>query len=168
MSEEIDQKTDQYQQREAELRERLEQQFQHVGMSEPKWPLETGTVLQFVDKSGYRADGDFVLGLVNAGTVEVPLMGGYRKWDAVAVYCLLMQLEGRRRWKLHQNHIHKMSAVERLQLEAEAEGHDHPFTDLDKFDVETLLHLMADQETFAARHALRIAVQAKLRAGETI
>lgn len=126
------------------------------------FPAETSDVLEFFTALDYRINGDFVFGLLENKTLLVPMVGGKRQWDALSVWALWGQLEGRRRWKPTSRHIHKMSALERMQLLSE-QGEGQGLHDLDSFDVEQLVFLLEDAESRDARHCLRIALLSKLR-----
>lgn len=137
--------------------------YQSAGLDVPtSYPIQTADVLRLFTALDYRCDGDFVLSLCNAGTLSVPMVNGRREWSALDIWALWAQLEGRRRWKPTQRHVHKMSALERMQLLAEQAG-EAGISDLDKFDIETLVMLLEDAESRDVRHALRVALMAKLR-----
>lgn len=134
----------------------------HVDADPLDWPADTRDVLRAAQMLGYRVDGDYLIGLLNQGIPPVVKLGGKHRWTAFDAWHLLAVLDSRRRWELHPLHLHKLSALERLVLEAEAAGKP-AFDDLDNYSVEQLLLLMELAETTALRHMLRVALMAKLR-----
>jgi hypothetical protein len=136
-----------------------------VAVAVPEFPCETGDTIRLVQAFGYRASPDYVFNLLEDGIPPVARIGGKRKWLPWDVWHLLTVLESRRRWSLHKFHDHKLTNLERLQLEAEADGRGHPFEDLDSFSAEQLILLMEGAEQQHVRHVIRLALMAKLREG---
>lgn len=137
-----------------------------LDIERPAFPLETGDVVRLMQALGYRTSADDVLHLLTLGAPCPQSVNGKRRWRPFDAAQLAAILESRRRWALHPHHLHKMSNVERIQLEREAIGESSAFYDAEAFDVEQLLLLMEGAEQSAVRHACRIAIQEKLKTGE--
>lgn len=140
----------------------------YLGADEPDYPLSTSDVLDFTARLDYDCDGDFLLGLADAGTIPVERVGGRLAWSACCVHLLLAQLEGRRRWRLSPLHQHKFTALERAEIEARAAGEPTSFADLGKHDLESLLIFLTDADHWETRHAVWLAIRAKLRLGDIL
>ncbi len=146
---------------------RLDAMWAHAGIADVAYPVETADVLRLLDGCEYRADADFLVGLMQRGTLPVPLVDGRRLWNAEHVMAAVAHCESRRRWKWPSTlHGMKFSQVERLQAEAEAEGKPTCFDDLDQIDLEVLLVMLAEENQRVTRDLFRVAILAKLRAGE--
>lgn len=131
---------------------------------EPEYPLATSAAAGFLDQLGYEVTEDLLAQWACNETIPgVSRHQGRFSWGARSLFLALLYCEAYRRWQpLHERHLEKMSAVERLEMECRLAGRTN-FQDLDKVDCNsmvTMLDRTADAET---RHILATGLKTKLR-----
>lgn len=139
-----------------------------TGLGELHWPLDTRQVETLLaDGLDYRLDSGDLLSLMTRGIASPKRENGRLKWTPVDVADAQNHLEANRLWKATPRHFWKMSIAERDCLAA-AERGESAFHDLDQFTLRELLLILERTEQGAIRHLVRLAVETKLRAGETL
>lgn len=140
----------------------LAEAWKAAGLVVPhKYPIPQAAVITFMEALGYAVDDryiDLLCGLGRCGGHQPKVI---RQWTALNIHWLRIELEVRRRWRLHPNHLLKMSAAELRKLEDPNGQRDACFRDLRQFDHDQLLLLMERAETMELRRYLRLAIQSK-------
>ena len=94
---------------------------------------------------------------------NVSMKAGQWGWSSHNVVVAATHAETWRRWIiLAPRHIHKLTAMELMEAEANAAG-STAFTDGDTFDVNAYVEVLSRCEDSDMRHAFAVALKTKLR-----
>ena len=129
------------------------------------YPASTADVVELL-----RAGGGFDVSIelleewARRGMVpDVKLRAGQFAWTPQNILTAAIQADTWRRWiPLDPKHIHKLSAVELVEAQANAAG-ETAFTDADTFDVNAFVEILARCDNHDLRQTFAVALKTKLR-----
>lgn len=129
------------------------------------YPASTADVVCVLRKGGgFDVSLELLENWVRSGMVpNVSMKAGQWGWSSQNVVVAATHAETWRRWIiLAPRHIHKLTAMELMEAEANAAG-STAFTDGDTFDVNAFVEVLSRCEDSDMRHAFAVALKTKLR-----
>ena len=145
-------------------RQRISQWWERAGLT-TSYPAADGEALRLVQAVEYVIDPESFVRFWNVGAFDgVAISEGRRNWSATDIVRLATFLESRRDWQPGSElHRAKRTSYE-LALETfRATGESHAlFYDLERFDLRSLLLMLAESDHRQMREALKVAIEIKM------
>lgn len=132
---------------------------------QPSYPVCDGDAVALCAGVEYVIDGESLVRFLDVGAFNgVSVSHGRRNWSATDIVRLATFLECRRAWQPGSElHRAKKTAYEIALENFRATGEAHElFHDLERFDLRSLLLMLAESDSRQQREALFVAVQIKL------
>lgn len=129
------------------------------------YPCSTETVAELLRSGGgFDVSVDLLQEWVRRGMVpDVPFRQGRFAWGPQNILTAAIQADTWRRFiPLDPRHLHKLTAVELAEAQANAAG-GTAFDDLEKFDVQAFVQVLARCGDRQVRECFAVALQTKLR-----
>ena len=145
-------------------RQRISQWWERAGLTE-SYPVCDGDAIALVQSVEYVIDAESFVRFWTVGAFfGVAISDGRRNWSAIDIVRLATFLECRRAWQPGSElHRAKKTAYEIALENFRATGEAHElFHDLERFDLRSLLLMLAESDSRQQREALFVAVQIKL------
>lgn len=145
-------------------RQRIAPWWDRAGI-EPSYPATDEDAVALCQSLEYIIDLASLIRFINVGAFQgVSVYYGSRHWSARNVQQLVDFLDHRRAWRpASELHAAKKTAHERALETYRATGKGHEmFADLERFDLRSLLVLMAEADHRQQREELFVAIQLKL------
>lgn len=131
----------------------------------PAYPASTSDVVCVLRKGGgFDVSTELLEGWIRSGMVpDVELKSGQFAWNAQNIVVSATHAETWRRFiPMDPRHIHKLTAIELLEAEANAAG-STAFKDTDTFDVNAFVEVLSRCDDSKMRHTFAVAFKTKLR-----
>ncbi len=131
----------------------------------PGYPATTSTTVELLRSGGgFDVSTDLLEGWVRSGMVPgVAIRAGRFAWSPQNILTAAIQADTWRRWvPCHPLHLHKMTAVELAEGQANAAG-ESIFHDLQTFDVNACVCVLASCDDPQMRRTFATALKTKLR-----
>jgi hypothetical protein len=132
----------------------------------PTYPATSDTVADLLRGCGYDISAELIADWARRGVVpDVPMQAGRRAWGPRHIATAFALCETWRRWQPnHPRHLHKATAVELAEWQAQAITGRSAFDDLDQFDARALVLMLERVAEPDMRHVIAVALLSKLRA----
>ena len=129
------------------------------------YPAATADVVELLRAGGgFDVSIELLEGWCRSGMVpDCKLRAGQFAWMPQNILTAAVQADTWRRWiPLDPKHIHKLTAVELAEAQANAAG-ETAFTDADTFDVNAFVEILARCDNHDLRQTFAVALKTKLR-----
>lgn len=131
----------------------------------PGYPATTETASELLRVGGgYDAPASLLEQWARDKKVEgILIRGGRFSWTSRAILCAMILLDAWRRFlPMDRRHLHKLTAAELVEMQARVSG-ESGFSDLDAFDVNAVIEILARCNDENMRRVFAVALKAKLR-----
>ena len=145
-------------------RQRISQWWLRAGLT-TSYPAADGEALRLVQAVEYVIDPESFVRFWNVGAFDgVAISEGRRNWSATDIVRLATFLESRRDWQPGSElHRAKKTSYELALENYRRTGEAHElFHDLERFDLRSLLLMLAESDHRQQRESLKVAIEIKL------